>query len=354
MAETSTSDTLDRLVENESQNKGTILLVDDNLDVILPIETYLVGEGYDVLMVSNGQEALDAIAENEPDLVITDLKMPKVSGEELLKQTSAQYPDLPVVVMSGITNEEYLQRLVIEQGAANYMQKPFDMERVGYIVEKELRTARKLERWQKQAKLDRLTGLPRGWFVRDILEQRVAEVNRAVRGGDRYQPFSIVMFDVDRFKRINDTQGHAKGDEVLKGVAHALDEATHRSSDLIGRWYQGDEFVAIISGRERAAEKYVDRVNERIKQEKFVNGSEFTMSLSAGIAEYDPLRNPEVTHVGQLLELADKNMYEEKRNSRGSFWAKTYQLWCKTPGKVAGKRILNRLGDLYHSTRRAM
>jgi diguanylate cyclase (GGDEF)-like protein len=158
---------------------------------------------------------------------------------------------------------------------------------------------RKADEALQMAYADVLTELPN----RRILEMFLGKEFAAAERG---QPLSVVLFDIDGFKRYNDREGHAAGDEILRLVAHALERNT-RAMNLSGRW-GGDEFLGLLSGEEATgAACFADRVREAVATAPRTRAEGLT--LSVGVASYAPgMASPQA-----LLEEADRALYRAKR-----------------------------------------
>jgi diguanylate cyclase (GGDEF)-like protein len=144
---------------------------------------------------------------------------------------------------------------------------------------------------------------------RAFFELAPSQLNNAHRLG---YPLSLVMLDIDHFKRINDSYGHAVGDTVLVSVGGLLRQFT-RESDLVGR-LGGEEFAILLSASDRiAAEEYAERLRERLAQIDFAaTGHEFSITASLGISQYQPRHDS----IDSLLERADSALYDAKNQGR--------------------------------------
>ena len=173
-------------------------------------------------------------------------------------------------------------------------------------VEKNARKmAKKAERFQKAAMRDGLTGL----FSRGAFDVRIEEALKTFK--ERGDIFSLILFDVDGFKSINDTLGHVAGDKVLKKVAECLEE-TFRKDDFIAR-FGGDEFVVVIEElTEDMARERISKFNKNLKKRRFVShkAGEVKLSVSAGTATVTYRDTKE-----SVIERADKAMYEVKHKN---------------------------------------
>lgn len=162
----------------------------------------------------------------------------------------------------------------------------------------------------KQAYSDTVTGLPNRWALDERLEQ---EVMNSRRTGNS---FAVVMMDLDGFKIVNDTHGHAVGDQVLRSIFNYLATGV-RSTDFLAR-YGGDELTLILSQTDPASARLVvEKIIEKMSKFAFAapNGDTVALGLSAGIAIY-PIH---AITASNLLRAADEALYRAKRQQRGSY-----------------------------------
>jgi diguanylate cyclase (GGDEF)-like protein len=165
---------------------------------------------------------------------------------------------------------------------------------------------------------DGLTGLFNRSHFQKILTTKIAASKRYNR------PVSLVLCDIDFFKKLNDNYGHPFGDAVLKGIAAKLDTSVRLGTDAVAR-YGGEEFVMIIDQSDRnIAKESVDRIRSEIEAMTFktTDGREVKTSMSFGIAEY-PLQARNIT---ELIDKADEALYAAKKNGRNRvevYWAES-------------------------------
>ncbi len=284
---------------------GKILVAEDNVSMLQLLGMSLKSGGYEVDLVENGIEALDHLNQSEFDLVITDVNMPKLSGFELCRQIRAdeRYSTLPVIFVSCRTS---LRDKVtgFDLGADDYIGKPFDVE------ELLARVKAKMTRYnltQKESSTDFLTGL----LNRRGLEKKLScEIDRSQRFK---KTFSLAMIDIDHFKKVNDTYGHAVGDEVLKYVADGLSDKL-RSIDTLSR-FGGEEFVIIMPETALdGATPALERMRKKFVTGNFLGDDDISLNVtvSIGLAQYPSHGDTSA----KLIESADAALYSAKRAGR--------------------------------------
>lgn len=302
-----------------------ILVVDDESSIRVVIVQVLEAEGYRVAAAATGEEAYELFDENPFDLVVTDIKMPSMSGIDLLIKIKERNPDSEVVI---ITSNASLETAIsaIKHGAYDYLLKPFeDIELIAAVAKRAaqkirlvVENRRLLESLKQNAAelehanmtlqqlviRDALTGAFNHRYFHEALSQ---ELLRSERHG---RPCSIIFFDVDDFKWYNDTCGHPWGDEVLRMLARTTQERLRRS-DLLAR-YGGEEFVVILPETPRPmALKLAEEIRAHVEQHPF-SGREVmkggAVTISAGVATYPD----DGLDTASLITRADAAMYEAK------------------------------------------
>ncbi len=294
-----------------------ILLVEDSLTTAALVSNYLSGS-YRILHAKDGAEAWEML-QRTPDieLVLTDIQMPHLTGHQLLvkirKSDNAHLRSLPVIVMT--TADDNVDRnLAFLNGANDFITKPIDELELQARVNmhhKLARTIRELEesrrRLAEQAMTDPLTQLRNR---RAFFENGGKCLARARRhNGD----MAVMLFDIDFFKKINDTYGHQSGDEALVAVAAILTSMS-RAEDTVARM-GGEEFAILLPDTNRLGTAVLaERMRIAIEKERFILGGKIVpITVSIGIASRDA--DP-VDTVDQLLNIADKRLYLAKQGGR--------------------------------------
>jgi two-component system, cell cycle response regulator len=295
---------------------GRILVVDDNQDNIEIIATRLRFRGYEILEASDGNRALELVTEAAPDLILLDVMLPDIDGYEISRRIKGdeKLPFIPIIL---VTARDSTQDKVagLDAGADDYLTKPINFPELEARVRSMLRIKRlQDELEEKNRELERLsisdglTGLFNHRHIHDLLAE---EFERVERTNDQ---MSVAMFDLDRFKSVNDTYGHQAGDRVLLELADILRE-TARDIDRLGR-YGGEEFMVLLpeTGIEDAA-VFVERVRREVSRRPFDVGRDepLHMTISAGVASYP---HPSIDSVETMVGLADEALYAAKKGGR--------------------------------------
>ena len=286
----------------EENRKKTILLVDDEEDLLKVLSKILSNAGYHVHVAIDGVDALAKVKQFIPDLMVLDVMMPGMDGKQLKAHLNEDetLADIPVIFLSARdTTEDKVEALRLM--ADDYMTKPFDAKELLARIERALE---RHEYYRNLSMTDGLTSLPN-------IHAYKKEIEVVFNITSRYRRvFSIAVVDVDNLKAINDTFGHKAGDRAIQTVAKAACQ-TARKADRVIR-YGGDEFVVILP--ETTAEQAtvaMRRFKESLANTEFYpqdSGPAVTISVSVGVATYfEGVKNP-----AELFELADKAMYKEK------------------------------------------
>ena len=277
-----------------------ILLVDDDRAFCDVLQVLLGEMGYEVVTETDGRNTLKLLKDGEFDVLLLDLLMPAVGGLDLLAEVRQHFSILPIVVVTGHDSAE-TTIAAMRGGATDFVSKPVDEK----LLDLRIRRAFDLEQARRLANTDGLTGL---YNHRHLQERLADEIQRAERYG---RPLSVVMADLDRFKRYNDAMGHPRGDDVLISVAGTLRKLS-RATDVVAR-YGGEEFTLILPETPLAqARRVAERARECVEALDIVVGDGGgAITLSAGVACHTPGRSPQ-----RLLELADEALYRAKRAGR--------------------------------------
>jgi len=231
-----------------TEEKQKLLLVDDIPENLELLHRMLKGQ-YDLIDAINGKEALNLASSQKPDLILLDVMMPEMDGFEVcrLLKMNPSLKDIPVIFLTAL-NDELSEIIGFEAGAVDYITKPFKPQIVKIRVRTHLELKMFREKYKRISLLDGLTGIPNRRAFNECFNR---EWGRAQRNKSE---LSLIMVDIDYFKKYNDTFGHLGGDDCLKNVAEILASSNVRPGDFFAR-YGGEEFASILpeTGPEGAA-----------------------------------------------------------------------------------------------------
>jgi two-component system cell cycle response regulator len=284
--------------------RGKVLIVDDALDTLEIIQKLLHYEGYDVIVASTGEEGVKKVEEEKPEVVLMDISLPGIDGTEALRQIRKVNPIQSVVMLTAFaTVDNAIQAL--KDGASDFIKKPFENEHLIHIVNqcmekyRSLKEKKKLEEEVRRLSLtDDLTGLYNHRHFFKTLESELVRLRR------QKTSLSLLMFDVDNFKRYNDLHGHLEGDRVLRKIGEIVTHSIRNNVDS-GYRYGGDEFAALLIGASRdQALSIAERVRLSIERAGFRN-----ITVSIGLAEYE-----ERFDLEGFVKTADNALYVAKHS----------------------------------------
>lgn len=290
--------------------RAKVLIVDDDPINRLVLEKTLKVE-HDVFLVESGEKALTFVKTAQVDLIILDVIMPGIDGYQVLVQLKENpiTHSIPVIFISA-NRSHGDEAKGLELGAMDYITKPFSPSIVRVRVRNQLLIKQKSDLLEMLASIDGLTEIPNRRYLDENLSR---EWRRSKRGGT---PLSVLLMDIDHFKRYNDCYGHRAGDECLKDVAQALAAQCKRGSDFIAR-YGGEEFAAVLPEMNKYeamefANKLRNAVNAlNIEHKASLNADHITISI--GIAT---TKSGKVYAEQALLEEADLGLYAAKDAGR--------------------------------------
>jgi diguanylate cyclase (GGDEF)-like protein len=281
------------------------------------MERILQKSGYDVVATANGAHALEELSrEGGPRLALLDWMMPELDGLEVCRRVRSRHGQ-PYVYITMLTSKLSNNDVVagLEAGSDDYLTKPCNPEelkarlRTGQRVlhlEDDLVEAR--EEMRYKATHDALTGL---WNHGAILSLLRNDLSRAA---EDLVPVSLLLCDVDHFKRVNDAHGHLAGDEILRQVAARIENSVG-ASDAVGR-YGGEEFLILLKscGRAQLKDRAEQVRNEVSCRSFFFEGASLSISLSLGalsVEQWTP-----ALPIEPLLRTVDNALYHAKSTGR--------------------------------------
>jgi two-component system, cell cycle response regulator len=285
-----------------------ILIAEDDTTSRLLFSATLKKLGHNVTAVEDGRKAWDAWRQDDYPLLISDWMMPDIDGLELCRMVreehSLQYTY--VILLTAMDSKgSYLEGM--DAGADDFITKPFDEE----LLAARLRVAERILGLHKklhiEATHDRLTGVWNRAAIVDYLQralQRAARENTCI---------GVIVADLDHFKSVNDTLGHAAGDKVLQEAARRMELAL-RPDDHIGR-YGGEEFLITVSGCDWSQTMMLaERVRRTISTGSVMSeAGEIPITVSLGVAMSGGVSGEDA---GRLIAAADEALYRAKKAGR--------------------------------------
>lgn len=331
-----------------------VLIVDDSKMIRTAIREILELGNIQVTEAANGKDALNAVHNNLPDLVLLDIVMPEMDGVSVLKSLRKLYSklQLPIILVTakGSTND-IVQAL--DYGANDYVTKPIDFDVLWARLSNQLMQKQAAEymrsaqasldnqikkrtstlnisnqqlkeeievrlqaedELQKQANFDSLTGLPNRSLATDRLNQTLVKAKR-----NDLEP-CVAFLDLDNFKHINDTYGHEAGDELLREVSRRLTDCA-RESDTVAR-LGGDEFLLILDDNKLKEEDHIvsirhigERIIDSFSKPFLLEGNEVNITPSLGFAIYPK----DGADSKNLMRHADFAMYRSKHDGKNTY-----------------------------------
>lgn len=269
-------------------------------------------DDYEVCIVSSGQEALAFCRERQPDLILLDVVMPEMGGHAVCQRLKSDdlTKDIPVIFITA--NHDPLEEARgLDVGGVDFILKPFHIKVIQARVRMHLTLKYQSDVLRSLALVDGLTGVGNRRYFDTTLG---AEWRRCMRAT---QPLSLILADVDFFKRYNDHYGHQAGDTCLQSIASALKTRLIRSHDIVAR-YGGEEFICILPGTPLAgAEKKAKELEKAIRtlgiahEKSDVCG---VVTVSLGVAVAYPAKG---ANSSDLVAGADAQLYLAKESGRG-------------------------------------
>lgn len=287
----------------------TILVIDDDASVHTAVARHLEGVVDRVLKADTPTKGLQYAIQEKPDVILLDVNMPQIDGFKVCRnlQENPTTCDIQIVFLTADNSPDNLAK-ALHAGASDYISKPFNGVELEARVRVAMRTKRMIDLLRERARIDALTGLNNRAAMDDYLIAATAAYKRT------QQPFSLLMVDLDHFKEINDTYGHAVGDDVIRKVGASI-RAGCRPYDTACR-FGGDEFGVILAQTETASPEQISkRILEKINEIRIkVEGDEIKVACSGGLASAADL--PNGFEPADLLKVSDEALYTAKSEGR--------------------------------------
>ncbi len=287
-----------------------LLVVDDQAANIQALYQAFSAD-HQVLMATSGEQALKVAAAKLPDLILLDVVMPDMDGHEVCRRLKAEPAtrDVPVIFVTA-HNDEAAETQGLALGAVDFISKPINPAIVRARVKTHITLKAQSDLLRQWVYVDGLTGVRNR---RSFDEQLASEWGRAAREGSA---LSVILLDVDFFKRYNDRYGHQAGDACLRQVASFLKQAVKRPGDLVAR-YGGEEFACLLPGTPlEGALSFAEQLRAGVESLGLAHADstvsdQVTVSLGACAT-----RGSDAGSAEALLRAADGQLYRAKELGR--------------------------------------
>ena len=292
-----------------------ILIVDDSVLQASKLREILEEE-YEITMVHTPEEGLSLASKGQFSLILLDVVMPGMDGFTLLKKLQEEIitQNVPVILITSLADVQNEQTGLV-LGAVDYITKPFHP----LIVKARVNTHVKLYNFRKQIELqsntDQLTGVANRRQYEICSAQKWKEASRLKA------PFSVCMFDIDRFKAYNDTFGHPAGDKVITAVAKTVSSHLRRSTDFFAR-YGGEEFVAVLMGENaEQAFSHLKKIRQAVEALQIPHAPAVAQWVTVSIGGITVVPKEGLSY-DVVLKTADSLLYDAKKSGRNQVvWA---------------------------------
>ena len=291
-------------------DRQKILVVDDSDINRYVIETMLTD--FDVLTASSANQMYEILEQTMVDLILLDIIMPEKDGLSVAKELadSDKFASLPIIFVSARNTDEDVVK-GLNMGAYDYVTKPINEKILRARIDSVLRQTQKEKKLESQSRTDELTGI----YNKRYFIERARQEWDLVKRQDR--TLSIVLMDIDHFKRINDEYGHDVGDFILKELASLLSHAL-RLSDIVAR-YGGKKYIALFTGYSKE-EAFLAclRIRKTLQSHIFkIKDLKIRITMTYGISDLNDIReHSEQEDIHKIINLADIRLHHGKKTGR--------------------------------------
>jgi two-component system cell cycle response regulator len=304
-----------------NDGKARVLLAEDNVTQASVMMDYLEDNGHEVIHVEDATSVFSAVEKHSPDVILLARHISGIDGIHICRslKNNSETSGIPIIML---TNQSTTSDKVVglRAGADDYIPEPCDEEELSAVINARLRTKTEwddlkkttrqlremLTRVETLANVDPLTGLFNRRRFETVIDK---EFKRAVRYN---LPLSCMMLDIDHFKKVNDSFGHAVGDGVLRQTVNII-QGNIRDVDTVARW-GGEEFIIMSPNTSKNNALVVaDRIRKNMAGQSFQNVDDRKITISIGIAD---IPDPGINTKEQLIDAADQALYGAKKSGR--------------------------------------
>ncbi len=295
-------------------DRTKIVIVDDEPRFVLSLQK-LFSTQYEIHATLDSTRATDLVRSEQPQLILLNLTMPEMDGYHVMRQIkqTREIADIPIIVVTGL-HESADETKSLRMGAVDYVTKPYHPEILKARIDRQLELKRQQDFFKVLSYRDFLTGIPNRRSFNEILEREQKRCKR------NHSALSLLMIDVDFFKKYNDIYGHLAGDKCLKRIVSSMAEQLRRPTDQLAR-FGGEEFACVLPETNCAgATKIAETLQQAILDLKIPHseGINRQVTVSIGIATDYP---HEVDETEKLISMADKCLYQAKLQGRNTIYS---------------------------------
>lgn len=286
-----------------------ILIIDDSLLQARTLKS-LLEDDYEVTVCSTAEEGLDRVRSGSYSLILLDVIMPYMDGFVMLRELQEDVTTkfIPVILITSLTDAVHEQKGLI-MGAVDYITKPFEPLIVKARVNTHIKLYNYRKQFMKEAMIDELTEIPNRRSYEKVSISRWWDAVRLKL------PFTVCIFDIDKFKLYNDTFGHPAGDRVIAAVAKEVSSFLKRNTDFLAR-YGGEEFVVIFLGeKDRAAFEFMKKIRESVENLHIPHCASISEWVTVSVGGIT-VRPKEEDLYEEVLKKADEMLYIAKEQGR--------------------------------------
>ena len=289
-------------MNRENRTRQSVLSVDDDRDLRDLLHELISDMGLTSATAVDGMDALVKMEEEQFDIVVTDINMPRLNGIGLIKRIAADYIDTDVIAITGFQTE-YNYTDIIALGASDFISKPININEFEAKIKRIVRERNMRSELRRLSTCDALTGL----YNRRYLDENLR--NEAIRASRQHYDLYLLLIDIDNFKIYNDKYGHQQGDRLLKELAEIISRNIRNNVDS-GYRYGGDEFaVTVLHANPQQAIMVAERFCKEYNEKNLI-----PTSLSIGIAKMKNTSKNLEQDLDNMIREADQALYLAKNN----------------------------------------
>jgi diguanylate cyclase (GGDEF)-like protein len=298
-------ETLSNKPITDSRNPKVLIIDDEPLNLKL-LENTLKND-YNIMILQSSKDTVETAIIFNPDIILLDIMMPEIDGYEICKHLNevSETKDIPIIFLTALKDEQS-EAFALELGVVDYIMKPFNLSILKARIKNHVQNKKARDAEKEKNTIDELTKIPNRRKFNEVLEN---ELSRSLHNNSA---LSLLMLDIDFFKKYNDFYGHVEGDRCLFMLSQKLSRELKRPGDIMARW-GGEEFACILpetdfEGAKHIAAKLLLAMEDlKIPHESSPISSHVTVSI--GIALFNP-KDPK--SINDLVREADNNLYKAK------------------------------------------